>query len=143
VLEIHSEFTEWKGERPSHRWFEVPPVCKKSEVYQEKQLVGCEDRNTIISRAQSWVNAHVPYNQGGQYGGYREDCSGFVSMCWETAKPGYVTSTLHEVSHPISKEALQPGDALLCASEHVVLFGGWANAAKTEYTAYEETRPGL
>ena len=55
-------------------------------------------------------------------------------------KPGYSTSTLHNVAHPISRSELQPGDVLLCASEHVVLFGGWVNS--NEYTAYEETRPG-
>ena len=40
----------------------------------------------IIARAQSWVAAQVPYSQSNyytnQYGTYRTDCSGFVSMAW-------------------------------------------------------------
>jgi hypothetical protein len=35
---------------------------------------------------------------------------------------------------------LQPGDVLLCRSEHVVIFGGWSGPS--HYIAYEETRPG-
>jgi len=96
----------------------------------------------MIARAQVWVEKKVPYNQGAEYDGYREDCSGYVSMAWETAKPGYTTFTLPQISKPISKDDLQPGDVLLCTTEHVVLFGGWSDASKTQYVAYEETKPG-
>jgi len=96
----------------------------------------------MISRAQVWVDRHIPYSQTTTYEGYREDCSGYVSMAWGTSKPGYTTFTMHEIAHPISKNELSPGDVLLCASEHVVLFGGWANSQHSEYTSYEETRPG-
>jgi hypothetical protein len=89
-------------------------------------------------------------------------------MAWQTSQPGYVTSTLPQVSHPIARGAvrplhtiqirwwlawpslttsgffprlqLQPGDVLLCRSEHVVIFGGWSGPS--HYIAYEETRPG-
>ena len=30
------------------------------------------------------------------------------------------------------------GDIMLYAAEHVVIFGGWADSAKTKYTAYQE-----
>ena len=46
------------------------------------------------------------------------------------------------VSKRITKSELQPGDVLLYAAEHVVLFGGWADSSHTHYHAYEETRPG-
>lgn len=84
---------------------------------QKNPLLSCVSRDTMISRAKSWVAAHVPYNQGGLHDGYREDCSGYVSMCWESSKPGHTTYTMHEIAHPISKGDLQKGDVLLCASE--------------------------
>lgn len=99
-------------------------------------------RSTMVSRAQTWVDNHVPYDQSKTYDGYRTDCSGFVSMAWELSKPGLTTQTLPSVSTNIGKDSLQPGDALLCESEHVVLFGGWTDSTKTHYIAYEETRPG-
>lgn len=98
----------------------------------------CTARSTMISRGQAWVNAHVPYNQGGTYDGYRTDCSGFVSMCWELARPGLTTSTLHTASREISKAELQEGDAILCPSTHVVLFAGWADSSKSSYSGMEE-----
>jgi len=96
----------------------------------------------MINRADVWVVNHVPYNQGATYGGYREDCSGYVSMAWETSKPGYTTFTMPGISKEITKAELQNGDVLLCTTEHVVLFGGWADASHANYIAYEETRPG-
>src|SRR5689334_1088559 len=44
------------------------------------------DRLTILQRGFTWLDAHVPYNQGSQYQGYRTDCSGFVSMAWQLGK---------------------------------------------------------
>jgi len=132
-------FTTWDPVVPHESSFAVPSKCSTTS---DKPSLGCVSRGTMISRAQAWVNARVPYNQGGTYGGYREDCSGYVSMAWEAAKPGYTTFTLNEIAHPISKGELQPGDVLLCRSEHVVLFGGWTNGAHSDYTAFEETRPG-
>lgn len=94
-----------------------------------------------MARAQDWVTKKVPYNQGATYGGYREDCSGFVSMAWQLAKPGLTTFTMHTVATNIKKTDLQPGDAINCDTTHIVLFGGWANAAKTQYTALYEANP--
>jgi hypothetical protein len=69
----------------------------------------------MIARGQNWVDKHVPYDaEGKTYEGYRMDCSGFVSMCWELTKPGLSTGTIHTVSHNITKNDLQPGDALNC-----------------------------
>ena len=66
------------------------------------------------------------------------DCSGFVSMAWMLSKPGLSTFTLPTVSHPIAKEQLQPGDAMLCTTSHVVLFGGWTDASHTHYVGLSE-----
>jgi len=103
-----------------------------------KEKLQCVSRQTMIAKGQDWVNKHVPYSQEKTYDGYRTDCSGFVSMCWELAKPGLTTFTMHTVSHNITKGELQPGDAMNCDSHHIVLFAGWANAEKTSYIAMEE-----
>lgn len=104
-------------------------------------------RSEVMSRAQSWVDAKIPYCQcnGPQEccgkcpycSDYRCDCSGYVSYTWKLGR-GYTTSTLPQVATPIKKEDLQPGDILLAPSHHVILFGGWANAAHTTYYAYQE-----
>ncbi len=98
------------------------------------------------TRAQSWVDVHVRYNPShsyaNQYGTYRQDCSGYVSMAWRLTS-SYTTGTLPDISHPIAKSALHRGDLLLHApahgSGHVVLFAAWADAAHTSYLGYEES----
>lgn len=95
----------------------------------------------MIARGQDWVNKHVPYSQAATHDGYRTDCSGFVSMCWELGKPGLSTSTLPQVSHHITKNDLQPGDAILCEGHHVILFAGWSDSSKSHYVAMEEASP--
>ncbi|MCX8007173.1 MAG: cell wall-binding repeat-containing protein [Coriobacteriia bacterium] len=104
-------------------------------------------RTEVMARAKRWVDLPIPYSQtfyrndAGATAtvstGWRCDCSGFVSMAWRTSKPGYSTRTLHYISTVITRELLQPGDALVSYDNHAVLFGGWANADKTQYYAYE------
>ncbi len=102
-----------------------------------------------IERAQSWAEAGVGYSGSNyytnEYGSYRTDCSGYVSMAWGLGS-SYTTVTLPSVSYPIAKDALEPGDILNNplpgTSGHVVLFAGWADAAKTRYFAYEESPSG-
>lgn len=98
-------------------------------------------REAALARGMAWINIGVPYSQTRYYGGYRTDCSGFVSMCWNTTS-SYSTRTLHDVAYPITADDLQPGDALLKAGNHVRLFAGWVDAEQTRYVAYEETGPG-
>lgn len=98
-------------------------------------------RDATLARGMAWINAEVSYSQARYYGGYRTDCSGFVSMCWAT-RGSYNTKTLHDVARPISVAELLPGDAILKAGHHVRLFAGWVDAAHTRYVAYEETSPG-
>lgn len=103
----------------------------------------------IIERAQTWVDAGVGYQAGGtytnQYGTYRTDCSGFVSMALGL-QTSYVTGTLVDVSFPIAKDALAPGDIINNPASgtagHVVLFAGWADDAQTRYIGYEESPSG-
>jgi hypothetical protein len=134
------DFLTFNTSTPAASLFAVPSSCSNSSSHSRAKR--CVSGGTMISRAKVWVDKKVPYNQGATYDGYREDCSGYVSMAWESSKPGHVTSTFHEISHQITKSELVPGDCLLYAAEHVVLFGGWTNKEQTEYQAYEETKPG-
>ncbi|MDD9377689.1 VCBS repeat-containing protein [Streptomyces sp. ZAF1911] len=103
----------------------------------------------ILQRAQTWVDAGVPYNQGATYKdpqgkSYRTDCSGLVSMAWHlNAGIGATTWTLPNYSTKISSlDALEPGDALNNIDAHVVLFDKWTDSSKTEMWVYEHARPG-
>ncbi|KAL0221354.1 hypothetical protein RCL1_001208 [Eukaryota sp. TZLM3-RCL] len=97
----------------------------------------CVLRSTILGRAKKWIDLNIPSNSGKTFDGYRTDSSGFVSYCWSLNKPGENTRTLMNFCDPITKEQLLPGDALLSVGQHVVIFGGWVDAAHTKYTALE------
>ncbi|WP_369037586.1 MULTISPECIES: peptidoglycan-binding protein [Streptomyces] len=105
-------------------------------------------RAEIINRARTWVAARVPYSMSTYWrDGYRQDCSGFVSMAWNLAGNEW-TGSLDKYGVRIPKEDLQPGDILLFHNpsdpqkgSHVVIFGGWTDYTHTYYIAYEETRP--
>ncbi|WP_406477403.1 peptidoglycan-binding protein [Streptomyces sp. NBC_01615] len=105
-------------------------------------------RAEIINRAKKWVAAQVPYSMYAYSSdGYRQDCSGFVSMAWHL--PGNEwTGSLGTHGVRISRDQLQPGDILLFHNpadpekgSHVVIFGGWTDYTHTYYLAYEQTRP--
>jgi hypothetical protein len=103
------------------------------------------DRIVALDRAETWMHPPIRYsnNAGSAPGGYRADCSGFVSMAWTIPPPGLTTATLGGVSHVIGKEELTMGDVMLWHNTsggmgHVVLFERWADAAHTAYWAYEQ-----
>ena len=108
-----------------------------------------QTRSDVIKRATHWVTEQKPYCQCNtdccghcdmcSMGSppYRCDCSGFVSRCWDLPG-GLVTQTLHTVSHEIEKSELKPGDVLLYAAEHVVIFNGWTDEHQTHYHAIQE-----
>ncbi|GAA2526435.1 MULTISPECIES: peptidoglycan-binding protein [Streptomyces] len=105
-------------------------------------------RAAIVERARKWVAEKVPYSMTSYWSdGYRQDCSGYVSMAWNL--PGNEwTGSLVKYAEKITEDELQPGDILLFhnpadpfGESHVVLFGGWADAGRTSYVAYEQTRP--
>jgi len=98
-------------------------------------------RNTVLSRAQTWMDVLVPYSQTTYYHGYRTDCSGYVSMCWKTGM-SYSTRSFHSVATSITVDQLEPGDALHKVG-HIRLFYGWLDDTHTCYVCYEQTGPTL
>uniref|UniRef100_UPI0031D07D69 C40 family peptidase n=1 Tax=Saccharothrix mutabilis TaxID=33921 RepID=UPI0031D07D69 len=106
-------------------------------------------RSEVLTRSQSWIDARVPYSQQGsytnQYGTYRRDCSGYVSMAWHLSTSRW-TGNLGEVMHDIPRGDLKPGDALFrhdpAGVQHVALFVGWDDNAMTRPIVREEYQPG-
>ncbi|MET9363200.1 peptidoglycan-binding protein [Streptomyces sp. NPDC006632] len=105
-------------------------------------------RAEIINRAKTWVTASVPYDMEAYWkDGYRQDCSGYVSMAWDLGTNEW-TGSLAQFGVRVTRDELQPGDILLFHNpsdpnkgSHVVLFGGWTDYTHTYYTAYEQTPP--
>ncbi|MFF4710265.1 peptidoglycan-binding protein [Streptomyces eurythermus] len=105
-------------------------------------------RADIIKRAKTWVAAKVPYSMTSFWSdGYRQDCSGYVSMAWGLPNNEW-TGSLGQFGVKITKAELEPGDILLFHNpdnpekgSHVVIFGGWTDDKHTSYTAYEQTPP--
>ncbi|MFI5616859.1 peptidoglycan-binding protein [Streptomyces sp. NPDC051567] len=106
------------------------------------------DRATIVNRAKRWLEAKVPYSMSAYWrDGYRQDCSGYVSMAWNLGTNEW-TGSLDTFATRITKDELLPGDMLLFHNpadpnkgSHVTLFGGWVDETRTHYLAYEQTRP--
>jgi hypothetical protein len=117
----------------------------------------------VMVRADAWYRESLDYSQDRCYGGeigytsadwsgsilggchrpsYRTDCSGFVSMAWNlpfsyaTPRPGDGLD-LADITRPIPKEQLRPGDALIANGPHVRLFEKWTNRSRTRYLAYD------
>jgi hypothetical protein len=120
-------------------------TCDANNANQRwKSTTTGSNQNRILQRAKAWVDARVPYNQLNTYDGYRMDCSGFISMAWELARPGFVTGDLpHTVVS--SPDDLRPGDAInnkqWSNNGHVVMFVQWSgnwNQGKRKFIAYEE-----
>ncbi|MFC7529217.1 FG-GAP repeat domain-containing protein [Actinoplanes sp. GCM10030250] len=108
------------------------------------------NRGQVMTRARSWLNVEVPYNQGrcyqNQYGDYRTDCSGFAAMAWGLGGAGnwFTTGDAPNRTHQISRNELKPGDALWrhpanFDDQHMALFVRWADAARTSPVVYEQT----
>ncbi|MER5492941.1 peptidoglycan-binding protein [Streptomyces sp. NPDC002490] len=105
-------------------------------------------RAEIINRAKTWTNVRVPYSMTKYWpDGYRQDCSGFVSMAWGL-KSNEWTGSLDRFAVRITKNELQPGDMLLFhdpsnpnKGSHVTIFGGWTDSTRQNYVAYEQTPP--
>ncbi|WP_327288251.1 peptidoglycan-binding protein [Streptomyces sp. NBC_01198] len=105
-------------------------------------------RAQILQRARAWVAAAVPYSMTAHWkDGYRQDCSGFVSMAWGLGVSAW-TGNLDDYAVRITRAQLRPGDMLLFHNtadpqkgSHAVIFAGWTDDARTRYTAYEQTAP--
>jgi len=110
-------------------------------------------RTTIVARGRSWVDRAVPYSQSLFFEGYRQDCSGFLSMSWVLSRNGapisYSTADLDApglVERIYDKADIQPGDMILrpkdqigAAYGHSVLFVAWADPGRTKYIGYHES----
>lgn len=105
-------------------------------------------RAEIINRAKRWVSAKVPYSMTKYWSdGYRQDCSGYVSMAWNLDGNEW-TGSLSRFGTRIDRSDLQPGDILLfhnpsdpTKGSHVTIFGGWTDYTHDYYLAYEQTKP--
>src|SRR5262245_10784793 len=110
-------------------------------------------RIQIVERAKSWLRPTVAYSQStfhtNEYGTYRTDCSGYVSMAW--ALPGIPpnrhggldTVGLAVVSAEIAKADLRTGDVLLRTegtnlTRHVTIFVHWADSHGNSYWGFEQ-----
>lgn len=100
-------------------------------------------RREAIERGFEWYDDHVPYSQSRSHDGYRTDCSGFVSMCWETGT-SYTTASFvagAASSSLGSYNSLEPADALVYRSGshgHIVLFLGWNDDSHTSACVLEQ-----
>ncbi|NMO57889.1 NlpC/P60 family protein [Actinoplanes sp. TBRC 11911] len=114
----------------------------------------CVEASAVFHRAQLWLTAWrggpVPYLSsnvpGDLFGGYRRDCSGYVSMALGLQGPGMTTVELAQRSTMIGKSQLRPGDLMINPDTdlrgHVVLFAGWVDASMASYYGYEQSGDG-
>ena len=107
------------------------------------------ERRDAIARGFTWLDKNVQYSQSRSYGGYRTDCSGFVSMCWELNR-SYTTADFStgggDSFKLASYDALVPGDALVRrhgGSGHMVLFLGWNDASRKTACVLEQNSTAL
>ena len=109
---------------------EVSRGCSKSRSTILASVTG--GRKSAITRGFTWLDGNVQYSQSKTHGGYRTDCSGFVSMCWQAGTPGETSSTFatsSDFGFLGSYNDLLPGDAIDDPGHHIVLFLGWDDSA--------------
>jgi hypothetical protein len=115
-------------------------------------------RSEAIDRAKTWMTAWnggpVPYSMTAKYQGWRQDCSGYVSMAWNLPQgsgggPNTVALLNDGWVRPINWDDLMPGDAIgflgdgsAGAAGHVMLFERWDDAQRTTYWVYEQAGDG-
>ncbi|HUQ60283.1 hypothetical protein [Lentzea sp.] len=113
-------------------------------------------RAELLERAESWRTANngsqVPYSMQEYWtDGYRQDCSGFVSMAAKLGNenpwggPNTVALASSDYTEPVAISDLLPGDLLIDAVDepgtdfrHVVIFEKWTKDDRSEYLAYEQ-----
>ncbi|HEX7308913.1 hypothetical protein [Lentzea sp.] len=113
-------------------------------------------RTELLQRAETWLTAHnggqVPYSMESYWtDGYRQDCSGFVSMAAKLPNanprggPNTVALASGAYTEPVAIADLRPGDLFIDPVDepgddfrHVVVFERWTKDDRSEYLAYEQ-----
>lgn len=96
-------------------------------------------RKHVVERGFTWLDDDVPYSQSASHQGYRTDCSGFVSMCWELGRSSN-TSAFYSGdanSRLGSYEELLVADALV-KQGHMMIFLGWNDQAHSGACVLEQ-----
>ncbi|OEV12728.1 peptidoglycan-binding domain-containing protein [Streptomyces nanshensis] len=123
----------------------------KTKVTAEQQAKAELSPKEMLDRAATWLTANngsqVPYSQTKTWtDGYRQDCSGYVSMTLGLSKPGPNTVGLASdrgITTPIGLGDLKAGDLLIDAdgsntTRHVVIFEKWTDSSHSAYSAFEQ-----
>lgn len=114
---------------------------------QDVSATAIVSRRTVILRAYTWhphTKNRVPYSQKRTHGGYRTDCSGYVSMALALPKSGPNTVALasSKYSTRIKRmSGLLKGDLVIDATgnnntRHVVIFEKWVRNKKGKIVGY-------
>jgi len=121
-----------------------PPPPPAAPVVEPAPDATAQIRQRILSRAASLLG--LKYIWGGNSTTNGMDCSAYVSWTWSVGR--YTTDSIWEVSFPITKSELRPGDAMNLTigrdpkrTGHIRIFEAWANAEHTLVWVYEETPP--
>ena len=125
------------------------PEASRTVAVQKDVDAAAYSRATTIKRAKRWLTANngkqVPYSQTKTWGGYRTDCSGYVSMALKLPKPGPNTVGLASSTYTkkIKMKSLRKGDLIIDAkgsntTRHVVIFVKWTSSAHKSYVALEQ-----
>jgi hypothetical protein len=121
-----------------------PPPPPPAPVVEPAPDATAEIRQRILSRAAILLG--LRYVWGGNSTTSGMDCSAYVSWTWSVGR--YTTDSIWNVSSPITKGELRPGDAMNLTigrdpkrTGHIRIFEAWANADHTLVWVYEETPP--
>ena len=121
-----------------------PPPAPPAPVVEPAPDATAQIRQRILSRAASLLG--LRYVWGGNSTTNGMDCSAYVSWAWGESR--YTTDSIWNVSFPIAKNELRPGDAMNLTigrdpqrKGHIRIFEAWANAEHTLVWVYEETPP--
>jgi SH3 domain-containing protein len=87
-------------------------------------------RAEVMNRSLPWIQRHIMYSQARYTDGYRQDCSGYVSLSWHLqGSPNSTALRSSRYTTIIPRSALQPGDALGHPG-HIALFVRWAGGGR-------------
>ncbi|MFC4494252.1 peptidoglycan-binding protein [Streptomyces ovatisporus] len=131
---------------------DAPSAAARTAAAEQKQNAAAElSPEEMLRRAATWLTANngsqVPYSQTKTWSdGYRQDCSGYVSMTlglWKSGPNTVELASNRELTTPIGLGDLRPGDLLIDAdgsntTRHVVIFEKWTDSSHSAYSAFEQ-----